>query len=166
MNRVKINLEFIFRASPAILYQFFTNPSTLILWFCDEVDISNETYTFYWDGAEEVAELVEDHENELLRFEFEDYEDGEYLEFRIKRSPVTGETILEITDFCDKEDVKDQSQLWENKINLAESKSSSNSKLNSYLSSDSSNRALVKGHRNMMENKLTRRFKGSSQKLL
>jgi uncharacterized protein YndB with AHSA1/START domain len=79
MDRVSINLEFIFRASPAILYQFFTTPAALIRWFCDDVDISKNTYSFYWDGAEEVAELIENVENERLRFEFEDYEDGEYL---------------------------------------------------------------------------------------
>jgi uncharacterized protein YndB with AHSA1/START domain len=116
MDRVAINLEFIFRASPAILYQFLTTPAALIRWFCDEVDISKGTYTFYWDGADEVAELVEDIENERLRFEFEEYEDGEYLEFRMTRSPVTGETIFEITDYCDDDEVADQKQLWENQI--------------------------------------------------
>ncbi|MFT4758854.1 MAG: hypothetical protein ACI9XO_001956 [Paraglaciecola sp.] len=116
MDRVSINLEFIFRASPAILYQFFTTPAALIRWFCDDVDISKNTYSFYWDGAEEVAELIENVENERLRFEFEDYEDGEYLEFRMSRSPVTGETIFEITDYCDDDEVADQKQLWENQI--------------------------------------------------
>jgi uncharacterized protein YndB with AHSA1/START domain len=115
MDRVSINLEFIFRASPAILYQFFTTPAALIRWFCDDVDISKNTYSFYWDGAE-VAELIENVENERLRFEFEDYEDGEYLEFRMSRSPVTGETIFEITDYCDDDEVADQKQLWENQI--------------------------------------------------
>lgn len=116
MDRIAINLEFIFRASPTILYQFLTTPAALIRWFCDEVDIQQTTYTFYWDGADEVAELLENIENERLRFEFEEYEDGEYLEFRMTRSPVTGETILEITDYCDEDEVKDQTQLWENQI--------------------------------------------------
>ena len=116
MDRVSINLEFIFRASPAILYQFFTTPAALIRWFCDEVDISQDTYTFYWDGTEEVAQLVENIENEKLRFEFEDYEQDEYLEFRMSRSPVTGETIFEITDFCDEDDMDDQRQLWESQV--------------------------------------------------
>ena len=114
MKRVKINLEFLFRASPAILYRFLTTPSTLIRWFCDEVDITGETYTFVWEGSEEVAELVEDVEDERLKFKWEDADDeDEYLEFRMSRSPVTGETILEITDFCDEDEVKDTSQLWE-----------------------------------------------------
>jgi uncharacterized protein YndB with AHSA1/START domain len=116
MERTKINLEYIFRASPAILYKFFTTPSCLVRWFCDEVDISRQVFTFVWSGSEEIAELVEDIEDERIRFEFEDYEDGEYLEFEMQRSPVTGETILTITDFCDDDEVDDQKQLWDSQI--------------------------------------------------
>ena len=116
MDRIKIDLEFLFRASPAILYKFFTTPACLIRWFCDEVDITGDTYTFFWSGSEEVAELIDDIEEERLRFEWEDGEDGEFLEIRLSRSPVTGETILEITDFCDEDDKDDQVQLWSSQM--------------------------------------------------
>lgn len=116
MDRIKIDLEFLFRASPAILYKFFTTPACLIRWFCDEVDITGDTYTFFWSGSEEVAELIDDIEEERLRFEWEDGEDGEFLEIRFSRSPVTGETILEITDFCDEDDKDDQMQLWSSQM--------------------------------------------------
>ncbi len=114
MKRVQINLEFIFRASPTILYGFLTTPATLIRWFCDEVDISADgIYTFVWDGAEEIATLVEDVEAERLRFKWEEAEEEEeYLEFRMSKSAITGTTILEITDYCDEDEVKDTSQLW------------------------------------------------------
>lgn len=118
MERAKLNLEFLFRASPTILYKFFTTPSCLIRWFCDEVDIQGNTYTFIWSGSEEVAFLLEDAEDELLKFQWEDAEDEEeFLEFRISTSPVTGETILEITDFCDEDEVEDQRQYWESQMN-------------------------------------------------
>ncbi|MEM9886277.1 MAG: START-like domain-containing protein [Bacteroidota bacterium] len=116
MERVKIELEFLFRASPAILYNFFTEPARLVRWFCDEVDIDGTTYTFMWEGSEEVAELIEDVENERLRFSWEEEDEDEYFEFRMARSPVTGETILEITDFCDEDETEDQKQLWNNQI--------------------------------------------------
>lgn len=119
MERVKIDLEFIFRASPTILYKFFTDPANLVRWFCDEVDISGNVYSFFWSGSEEVATLVEDIEDERLRFKWEDADDEEeYLEFRMTRSPVTGETIFEITDFCDEDEVADQKQLWDNQMGL------------------------------------------------
>lgn len=118
MERVKIQLEYLLRASPTLLYQFFTTPSALVRWFCDGVDIhGNGIYTFEWSGTEEVAQLTEDIEEELVRFRWlDDEREGEYLEFKITISPVTGETILEITDFCDADEVEEQKALWETQI--------------------------------------------------
>lgn len=117
MERVKIDLEFIFRASPTILYKFITTPSCLIRWFSDEVDIQGDTFTFSWSGSEEVAELIEDVEDSRVRFQWEDADsDEEFLEFRMRKSPVTNETILEITDYCDADEIDDQKQLWDSQI--------------------------------------------------
>jgi uncharacterized protein YndB with AHSA1/START domain len=116
MERVQIELEFIFRASPAILYKFFTAPDCLVRWFCDEVDIQGDVYTFFWSGSEEVAEVIDDIEEERIRFHWEDSEEEEYLEFTMEKSPVTGETILTIVDYCDDDEVEDQKQLWESQI--------------------------------------------------
>lgn len=118
MKRVSLDLEFIFRASPTILYKFLTTPSCLIRWFCDEVDIDKNEYNFMWSGSGEMATLIEDIEDERIRFEWEDGEDGEYFEFRMSRSPVTGETILEITDYCDEDEVEDQRALWESQMKV------------------------------------------------
>ncbi|MEM9821512.1 MAG: START-like domain-containing protein [Bacteroidota bacterium] len=119
MERVKIELEFLFRASPTILYKFLTTPSCLIRWFCDEVDIQGETFTFVWSGAEEIAEMIDDIEDERIRFKWDDADDKEeYLEFRMRKSPVTNETILEITDYCDEDEVGDQKQLWQSQIKV------------------------------------------------
>lgn len=118
MKRVKFTNEYIFRASPTILYQFLTTPSCLIRWFCDEVDINGVTYSFFWSGSEEVADLVHDSEDELLRFKWEDADDpDEFLEFKIEKSPVTGETVLEVTDYCDDDELEDQKALWDSQIN-------------------------------------------------
>ena len=118
MKRVQIDMEFIFRASPTILYKFFTTPSCLIRWFCDEVDIEGEIYSFAWDGSVETAEMIDDIEDERIRFKWEEEDEEEYFEIRMAKSPVTGETILEITDFCDDGDQDDQRQLWESQIKV------------------------------------------------
>lgn len=113
MNRVKLELEFLFKGSPSTLYKFFTEPARIVLWFCDEIDISGDIYTFSWDGSEETALLIDDIEDERLRFQWLDAPvKGEYLEFRFITSEVTNETILEITDFCDADEVQDQRKLW------------------------------------------------------
>lgn len=114
MERVKIDLEFILRASPAILYTFLTTPACLVRWFCDEVDILEDVYTFTWQGDDEIAELVDDIEEERVRFVWEDAEDGEYLEFRMYKSGVTNETVMEISDYCDKGEETEQQDYWEN----------------------------------------------------
>lgn len=109
-------MERLFRASPTILYKFLSTPSCLIRWFCDEVDIQDDAYTFVWDGSEEVADLVDDIEDERLRFVWEDADEGEYLEFMLERSPVTGETIMTLTDWADDDEVEDQINLWETQL--------------------------------------------------
>lgn len=117
MNRVPVNMEFISKASPAILYKFLTTPSCLVRWFCDSVDIDDDQYTFSWDGSEEVAVLVEDYEEERLKFKWEDADsDDEFLEFKMYKSPITGETILEIIDYADEGEEQETRDLWETQI--------------------------------------------------
>jgi len=117
MERSKLELEFIFKASPTILYKFFTTPACLVRWFCDEVDIQGEEFTFVWSGSAEVADLVEDVENENVKFRWQDNDDDdEYLQFNINTSPVTGETILLLTDYCDDDEVEDQTRYWSNQM--------------------------------------------------
>jgi hypothetical protein len=38
------------------------------------------------------------------------------LEFKISESPVTGETILDLTDFCDDGELNDTRQYWNQQI--------------------------------------------------
>ncbi len=116
MSRVKIDMEFIFRASPGMLHQFLTLPENLVRWFADGVDISDDVYTFSWDGSEESAILLDDIEEERLRFKWEESDEGEYFEFRMYISDITRQTILEITDFCDDDEVKEQKDLWSKQI--------------------------------------------------
>ena len=117
-KRTMYKIEYIFRASPTIVYQFLTTPACLVRWFCDEVDISGNVYTFFWDGDEQKAVLIEDWEDELLRFEWEDAPmPNEYLEFRLSKSPITEETVLIITDFCDVNEIKSANKLWDSQIN-------------------------------------------------
>ena len=117
MGREKIQMEFIFRASPAILYSFLTTPATIVRWFCDEVDIQDDVYTFIWDGSEEKADMIDDIEEERVKFRWHDAEDiDEYLEFNMYKSSITNETVLELTDFCDDDEVDEQKDLWETQM--------------------------------------------------
>jgi len=111
-------IERIIRASPTILYNFLTTPSSLVQWFADFVDLNGDIYTFSWSGEEQEAEILIDIEDEVLRLRWLDDEDEKaYLEFRIKKSEITEETILTITDFAEKGEIADAKQLWESQLN-------------------------------------------------
>jgi len=115
-KRVTFEQEFIFRASPAILYQFLTYPDCLVRWFCDAVDIQDEVFTFEWDGSAEKWEMIDDIQEERIKFYIEDAEEDEFLEFRMYNSDITNETILELTGFCDEGEEEEERTFWQNQI--------------------------------------------------
>ncbi len=117
MERVSYSLEFILRTSPNIIYKFLTAPSCLIRWFCDKVEIDDDQYSYFWDEDDpEVAFLIDDIEEEYLRFQWEDSKINEYLEFIIKVSDVTRETVFVIRDYCDADELEYRKQLWTNQV--------------------------------------------------
>jgi uncharacterized protein YndB with AHSA1/START domain len=117
MSRVKIEVEYIMKASPTIVYTFLTTPAALVRWFCDEIDIEGDIYTFTWQGYDQQARLVVDIEDEFLKFQWVDGDhEDEYLEYKISTSPITNETILTINDFCDDDEVESQKALWESQV--------------------------------------------------
>ena len=115
-KKVKYTLEYPVRCSPGILYEFLSNPSGLQEWFADKVDERDGLYSFGWDGSEEEAEVMESEENKFIRYHWLHTPKDEYFEFKIDKSEVTNQTILTITDFADKKEIKDQSQLWETQV--------------------------------------------------
>jgi len=109
-------MEFPVRCSPSILYEFLSTPVGLQEWFADKVDQRDHTFYFSWNGATDTAEVVEQLENEFVKYRWDYYGDDEYFEFRIEQSSITNETILKITDFADKTDMKDQERLWNTQV--------------------------------------------------
>lgn len=111
-KRVQYSIEFAIRCSPVILYDFLSSATGLGEWFADKVTQHENTFVFHWKGNDETAEMIAAEENEYVVFRWDWMEEDEYFEFRIEKSPVTNETILTITDFADKKEIKDQEQLW------------------------------------------------------
>ncbi|AFC23527.1 START-like domain-containing protein [Saprospira grandis] len=111
MDRKKFKVEFLFRASPKIVYSFLSTPDNLTRWFCDDCNLVDGQFSFDWEGNEEIAFLLESQEDSYLRLQWEDFPD-EYLEYKMSRSEVTAETILEITAFCDEDEVEEEKDFW------------------------------------------------------
>lgn len=112
----KYTLEYSVRSSPAILFNFLTTPSGLAQWFADKVDINEVECTFEWEGSADTAYIVEQEENEFIRYRWDYQGEEEYFEFRITKSEVTGDTILLVTDFADDFDREEEQMLWDKQI--------------------------------------------------
>ena len=115
-KKVLYTLEYPVRCSPGILYEFLRTPAGLQEWFADKVDERDGQFSFSWNGTEDKAELIDSEEDKFVRFRWDYMGKDEYFEWRIDKSEVTNQTILVISDFADKKEIKDQSQLWEYQV--------------------------------------------------
>ncbi len=115
-KKVLYTLEYPVRCSPGILYEFLRTPAGLQEWFADKVDERDGMFSFSWNGTEDKAELLESEADKFVRFRWDYMTKDEYFEWRIDKSEVTNQTILVISDFAEKKEIKDQSQLWEYQV--------------------------------------------------
>lgn len=115
-KKVLYTLEYPVRCSPNILYEFLRTPAGIQEWFADKVDEHDGNFSFNWNGSEDKAELIDSEEGKFVRFRWDYMGKDEYFEWRIDKSEVTNQTILVISDFADKKEIKDQSQLWEYQV--------------------------------------------------
>ena len=111
-KKVLYTLEYPVRCSPGILYDFLITPAGLQEWFADKVDERDGIFSFNWNGTEDKAELIDSEEDKFVRFRWDYMTKDEYFEWRIDKSEVTNQTILVVSDFAEKKEIKDQSQLW------------------------------------------------------
>ena len=109
-------LEYPVRCSPTILYEFLATSNGLQEWFADKVEDRENPWTFSWNGDIQKAEVVEKELDKFIRFHWLDKPKEEYFEFRIEKTEVSNQTILVIKDFADKNEIKDQKQLWDYQV--------------------------------------------------
>ncbi len=112
-KKIPYTLEYTVRCSPHILFEFLATASGLQEWFAEEVKVHEDVFSFFWNQSAENALVVETTPDELVRYRWEEAPESEYFEFKVKRSEVTGETVLLVTDFAEKEEIADQSRLWD-----------------------------------------------------
>jgi len=115
-DKTKIQLEYIVNCSPKVLFNRLSTPSGLAEWFAEDVSISGREFTFKWTGSEEIAELIMQKENKMVRFSWIDDPDT-YFEFRITQDELTGDVSLIVTDFVEPEDKEESIGMWNNHIN-------------------------------------------------
>ena len=117
MDKVKIDLEYIIKTSPTILFNCLSTPSGLSEWFADDVNIKNDRYTFFWDGSEETAILKTVRKSESVKFQWEDDEDEDYFfEMTIRIDDITKDVALLVTDFAEEGEEDEVQLMWDNNI--------------------------------------------------
>ncbi|WP_321519908.1 START-like domain-containing protein [uncultured Bacteroides sp.] len=120
MKKERIHIEYLLNASSrSILWNAISTPVGLEDWFADQVQMREKIFTFTW-GKSEVrkAEMIGTRINSFVRFHWLDDEDDEksYFEFKMNYNELTGDFVLEITDFVDPEEKDDQFELWNSQI--------------------------------------------------
>jgi len=114
----KIILEYTINSSSRVLFPRLSTPGGLSEWFADNVNINGNQYSFFWEGTEQKADIIQRKENKYIRFRWAESDDPEvhWFEFRINTDELTGDTALIITDFVEDEDRESTIELWNSQV--------------------------------------------------
>ena len=118
--RDQVVLEFPVKCSPSLLFSYIQSASGLQEWFAHKVTTKSRTdYVFiYDDGQEMKAKLTKSVHNKISRFEFENAQDGEYIEVEIIVDELTDDVALKVTEFCSPEEKREVGELWHSQIEI------------------------------------------------
>ena len=118
-EKVKYEMEIEIKSSTTVLYNMISTPSGLSEWFADDVNIKDDVFTFFWDGATESAKLLTKRKGESVKFQWmEHFEEGEktFFEMAIKVDDLTNDVALIVTDFAEPDEIEEAQLLWENQV--------------------------------------------------
>lgn len=117
-NKIKFEIEFPIQASPHMLFQYFSQASSLDEWFADNVNSRGEIYIFIWGDTQEQAKLIKYETEEFMRYQWLEDEGADvYFEFRIQVDDLTQDVSLIVTDFAEEDEIEDTKLFWKNQIN-------------------------------------------------
>lgn len=116
-SKNKFQIEFPIHSSLRILFNQISTPSGLSEWFADNVNLRGKKYTFFWDGDEQEAELLNKKNNQSIKFRWVDEPEDTFFEFKIIVDDLTQDISLIVTDFAeDEEDEEEAKLLWDKQI--------------------------------------------------
>lgn len=120
MKKEKYHLEYIFEnISHKSIWRSVSTDIGLKEWFADDVIVSDKEFKFCWQGCDpEIALQTKLHQGSSVRYEWiksDDIMDNDktFVEFNIYTMELTGEKILEITDFAADDERMDAIDLWD-----------------------------------------------------
>ena len=118
MTKEKYNIEYNLNTiSPSVLWNYLSSPQGLENWFADQVSLSGKKFTFFWNKTPQTAEQISCRTGVFVRYRWsEDQDSKQYFEFRIHQIELTGNTILEITDYAEPDEKDDSIDLWNTQV--------------------------------------------------
>lgn len=119
MKREKIHLEYPLSAtSKNILWAAISTPTGLEDWFADKVVSDEKNVVFHWGKTEErEAEIIAIRAFSFIRFHWlDDDNERDYFELKMNYNELTGDFVLEITDFTEPDEMEDMEDLWNSQV--------------------------------------------------
>ena len=125
MVNVKVQFEYALKAtSKSILWTAISTPSGLEGWFSDQVIGTGKRLTFQWGKTERrEAQIIATKTFVFIRFKWideeavndqeEELEEQEFFEIKMNRNELTGDYMLEITDFAEPGEEEDVEGMWD-----------------------------------------------------
>lgn len=117
MEHIKYKMEFDMKSTPvSILWDYISSENGLKQWFADNVKIKDKDYTFIWKGYSQDAKMVGMRKGLALKLQWLDAPSRTYFEMRILTSEMTDNTVLQITDFAEEDEMDESQDLWRSQI--------------------------------------------------
>jgi len=119
-TKTVFEVEYIIKTPTKVLDNVLFTLDGIAEWFCDNVNVRDDIYTFEWDGYTEQARLLELKHGQLIKWRWlEDEEEGLETEFgfRYHMDPITNFVVLTVTGSSTTEELKETKALWEQHIN-------------------------------------------------
>lgn len=111
------SLEYPIKCSPTILYGFLSTASGMQEWFADKVTERDDVMSFSWSGGTpDQAKIIEQEEDKFVKYQWLHEPADEYFEFSIEKAEISNQTILIIKAFAEKNDIKDDSLVWDHQV--------------------------------------------------
>ena len=117
MNKTKLELEYIINTSPIILFNCLTTASGLSEWFCDDVNLKDDKFTFFGTVVKKLQFLKVLEKENRSNLNGRKMKMKILFEMTIRIDDLTKEVALIVTDFFEGEDEEEELRLlWDNNI--------------------------------------------------
>lgn len=116
-DKKQFMLEFELKTSIRVLYPRLSSPGGLSEWFCNDVNVKDDIYTFKWKDNEVKAKKISSKDYKFIRYQWlEDEGTPYFLEFKLETRDLTGDVALMLIDFAEEDEIDSATELWNSQI--------------------------------------------------